>query len=156
MASAFGRIWSPQVVGIEFGGSPSDQMVSADIDINRKDYYFNMVTELWYDVRLAVEAEQVRGMTEELVREFSYREWGYISKNKIQVEPKDLMKLKSGRSPDLADMFAVAIKGAQMRGFRIVKNVARNKHTANEQRWKREVMEQARRSWQQHQLEYAA
>lgn len=154
LASAFGRIWSPHVVAVEFGGKPDDRKVSQEIDVSCKDYYFNMVTELWHDVRLAVESGQVRGMTDEVVKEFCYREWKMVSSNKIQVETKEEMKLKSGRSPDLADCFATGLHGAIARGFQIAKTMARSK--SNDQLWKKQLQERARESWKQHQLEYAA
>jgi hypothetical protein len=154
LASAFGRIWSPHVVGVEFGGKATERMVSQEINVHCRDYYYNMVTELWYSVRLAIESEQFRGLTEEAVRELSMREWKMVSSNKIQVETKEEMKLKSGRSPDLADALAIGLEGARQRGFMIAKTLAKTK--VDDQRWKRELQAQAKESWKHHQLDYAA
>src|SRR4029077_19940079 len=50
LMNAFGRIWSPNVVGIEFGGKPTDRKVSGDLDVEAGRYYYNFMTELWFAV----------------------------------------------------------------------------------------------------------
>jgi hypothetical protein len=121
LVSAFSRLWSPDVNSIDFMGSADDVQVSDQITQSCKDYYQNKITQVWYDVRLAVEASQIRGMTDDLIHEFSSREWTIVGKNKIQVEPKEKMKQKTGRSPDLADAFAIGVYGARQLGFIISK-----------------------------------
>lgn len=155
LMSSFARIWSPHIVGVEFGGVATERMVSAQIDVKCRDYYYNMVTELWYSVRLTIEAEQFRGLTEEVVRELSMREWKTVSRSKIQVETKEEMKLKAGRSPDLADALVVGLEGARQRGFKIAKLTAPAAKRENN-RWKREIEERGKAAWQEHQLNYAA
>lgn len=120
LVGAFARLWDPNVGLVEFGGNASDdRMVSDGIKILCKDYYFNFVTQLWFQVAMCVQAGQFRGLTEELLTEGSMREWGFAGRNKIQVEPKDKMKLKSGRSPDAFDALVTGVEGALRRGFRI-------------------------------------
>jgi hypothetical protein len=118
LMSAFGRLWSTAVNGVEFGGVASDRQVSSQIEMTCKEYYFNKVSELWYEVRRIIEAGQFRGMTEEVMMEGCQREWG-ITNRRIQVEPKDDMKVKSGRSPDLFDAVAAGVFGAFRLGFSI-------------------------------------
>jgi hypothetical protein len=60
-------------------------------------------------------------MTEEAATEFSQREWKMVSGNRIEIESKEDMKLKTGRSPDLADAVAVGLYGARKKGFVISK-----------------------------------
>jgi hypothetical protein len=156
LVSAFSRLWSPSVNGMDFMGSPSETMVSADIQKKCKDYYSKFITEVWYMVRLIVEASQFRGMTEEACLEFSAREWTIVKGNKIEVEPKDKMKLKLGRSPDIADMVAIGCWGATRRGFVIKRIVARNAAGRKDDRWKREFREKASAGWRAHELNPAA
>jgi hypothetical protein len=119
LVSAFARLWSPNVQSIDFMGKADDVPVSSEITQSCKDYYFNKISQIWFDVRLIVEAGQFRGMTEDVVHEFSSREWMMVGANKIQVEPKEKMKGKVGRSPDLADCVAIGAHGARKLGFTI-------------------------------------
>lgn len=131
LMNAFGRLWSPEIRGIEFGGRPTKRPVSADIQMPCDEHYFNMVSELWYSVRLVIEARQFRGMTEEMLQEGCFREWGMVSGRKVQVEPKEKMKVKMGRSPDLFDALACGVEGARRSGFQILR-------LSNSARWRPE------------------
>jgi hypothetical protein len=65
----------------------------------------------------------VRELTEDVVSEGCMREYYTVGGNKIEVEPKEKMKEKTGRSPDLADAVAIGLEGARQRGF-VIRNVA--------------------------------
>ncbi len=121
LVSAFTKVWDSPGETIDFGGTPSDDSVSASIPIPCKDYYSKFVSELWFSVRLTVEAGQVRGFTEDVIMEFASREYGKVGNNKIEVEPKDKVKEKCGRSPDLADAVVCGFFGARQRGFHIAR-----------------------------------
>lgn len=141
LTGAFGRLWSPMINPVEFGGVPSERNVSAEIDIPCNKYYDRMVSELWYTARHVVESNQFRGMTEEMLNEGCRREFTMIGA-KTSVEPKDKMKLKTGRSPDLFDALVAGIEGARRRGFIIEKGSA---HRASQNNtWKRELRERAK------------
>lgn len=124
LMSAFARLWSPNVVPVEFGGKPTERLVSSDIRVTGRDYYGKRVSELWFAVAHTIQASQFRGMTEEVMLEGIAREWGFTGANKIDVEIKSLTKTKTGRSPDLFDALAVAVEGAVQRGFIIKRKVA--------------------------------
>jgi hypothetical protein len=154
LVTCFARIWSPKVNSIDFGGKPSNRQVSHDIDVICSDHYKKFVSELWWSFRLIVESGQFRGLTEEAMLEFCSREWGMAGGNKIEVEPKDQMKLKTGRSPDLADMIVCGIEGARRLGFQIKRLV--NKETQQQdQRWKREARRKAMELIRSHELQSA-
>ena len=153
LMSAFARLWSPHVVPVEFGGKCSDRPVSTGIDVVCRDYYSKFVTELWYSVRLVIECGQFRGMTEDVMMEGAMREWRVTSSNKIEVETKEDMKLKSGRSPDLFDALACGVEGARRLGFRIEK-ITERRANREENRWKRELKERAGELWRSHDLSY--
>jgi hypothetical protein len=154
LMSAFARLWSPAVNGVEFGGKPSERQVSKEIDVTCREYYSKFVSELWYSVRLIIEACQFRGMTEDVMMEGCQREWGFVASNKIEVETKDDMKLKSGRSPDLFDALVAGVEGARRKGFVIerggISGLLRNNL------WKRELRERASKIRARYELNYSA
>lgn len=147
LVSSFARIWDNNVGIVEFGGKPTERMVSGDLDVFCKDHYFNFVTELWFSVSYAIQSGQVRQLTDALIEEGCMREWFFTGANKIQVEPKDKMKIKTGRSPDLFDAFAVGVELARRKGFTIRRiGLVANKRV--DSKWKRDLMERAKK--QQH------
>lgn len=128
LGTALARVWSAQTNPVESGGQPSERPVSLDLfvwdgekRIKRlklcKEHYSKRVTEFWFSVRYAVESEQVRGMPTDVMEEFCMREWRRVNGDKIEIETKDEMKERVGRSPDLADWLAIAVEGARRRSF---------------------------------------
>jgi len=154
LVTAYSRLWSPQVNAIDFGGKPSERQVSADIDVLARDYYSKFVTELWYTVRLIIEAYQFRGMTEDMMQEGCAREWKTVGGNKIEAETKEEMKLKTGRSPDLFDALVTAVEGARRLGFSIRRLVTKS-FKEEDHRWKQEVREKARECWKSGSLNHS-
>jgi hypothetical protein len=157
LMNAFGRLW-PIPTGIEFGGQGSERKVSADIDVICKDYYSKYVTELWFNVSYTIQSGQFRGMTEEMMQEGCFREWGFVGAGrgmKIEVEPKDKMKLKSGRSPDLFDALCCGVEGARRRGF-IIKKQHAVQGKRVDRNWKSDLKKRAQEHWHGNQLNYAA
>jgi hypothetical protein len=144
LVSAFARNGLIQVNTLDFGGKPSEAMVSNEIKKPCHEYYSKFVTELWFNVRYVVEARQFRGMTEEACTELSQREWKMVSGNRIEVETKDDMKVKTGRSPDLADAIAVGVYGARQRGFQIQRLGTRGVGTVKREHWKLELDDKAK------------
>ncbi len=138
LMSAFARLWSAYVCGVEFGGRPSERIVSSNIRLTCQEYYFNFVSELWYSVALIIQCGQFRGMTEEVMQEGCMREWGIVGANKIQVEPKDKMKIKTGRSPDLFDALVSGVEGARQRGF-VINQVPAKDTAPRDDLWKRDL-----------------
>lgn len=154
LMNAFGRIWSTDVVGIEFGGRATERKVSAEIDVLCKDYYVDMVSELWFSVSYLIQSGQMRGLSEQVMDEGCYREWGFQDR-KIKVEPKENMKVKSGRSPDLFDALSVGVEIARKFGFVIKKAPSVNKRRVDNQ-WKRDLQERAHQYHHSKDLQYAS
>lgn len=120
LISAFARLWSAAVTPIQFDGRATDRPVRAGSDTPRcNDVYGKFVTELWYMARLAIETQQIKGLTLSVVLEGQMRVWDFVEKGKIDVESKDQTKKRLGRSPDLFDAFVTGIEGARRRGFQI-------------------------------------
>jgi hypothetical protein len=130
LGSAFARIFGTTTpVPVEFGGRPSIRPVRHDLFIvdsrgqkrlkRCDEHYSKFVSELWYSVRYVIESEQMRELPEDVAFEGYQREYKTVMGNKIEVETKDEMKERTGRSPDLFDWLATAIEGARQRGFKI-------------------------------------
>ena len=143
LVQAFSRLWSPWVGSVDCGGKPTETAVSSEIKTMCRDYYSKFITELWFSVRLTVESSQFRGMTEEAAKEFGEREWKMVSGNRIEVETKEDMKIKTGHSPDLADAVAIGVYGARQRGFTITRAVSPEVVERSNLGWKREVRQRA-------------
>ena len=153
LMSAFARLWSPNVVPIEFGGKPTELVVSSDIRVTGREYFGKRVSQLWFGVAHTIQASQFRGMTEEVMLEGCAREWGFTGSNKIDIEPKALTKAKTGRSPDLFDALAVAVEGAVQRGFVIKRKVAPSAIT-HDDGWKNRFKDRMSRLEANHRLTY--
>lgn len=132
LGTAIARAWSAQTNPIEFGGSPTDRPVSLDLFVvdsktgvkrlkTCKEHYSKFVTELWFSVRYAIEAGQIRGLTEDVIDEGCMREWALVKGDKYELETKDDMKQRTGRSPDLFDWLSIVVEMARRKGFQIAK-----------------------------------
>ncbi len=132
LGTAFARLWRHDCNPVEFGGSPTPRPVMADLVIYDEklkqkrpkrcdEHYSKRVSELHYSVRYAIEARQIRGLTNEVRDELCAREWKRVKGDKIEVETKDETKSRIGRSPDLADHCAIIVEGARRLGFQIAR-----------------------------------
>jgi hypothetical protein len=116
-----------------------------------------MVSELWFAAAAAIEHGQIRGLTTDIIREGTMREWKEVEKGKYQVEPKSGtknrpgMKQRLGESPDLFDMFVCAIEGARRLGMAIGKHSVAQVVTP---RWLEDASDRFREIHQRHQLAY--
>jgi hypothetical protein len=156
LMGAFARIWSPHVVPIEFGGKPTERQVTwipTSTKMTCREYYSKFVSELWYSVALTIQSRQFRGMTEELLAEGCMREWGIVAGNKIEVEPKDKMKIKTGRSPDLFDGLVTGVEMARRLGF-VITMIVNNAALKIDDGWKQRYRDRMNRLETNHRLTY--
>lgn len=109
-ASSFGDIvhmeWSRLVTRINFGGKATKLQVSATEKTLACDKYANRVTEIWCSMREYMRGGQIRGICPDLGTELTARRM--VSRKsgldlKAQVEPKPVMRSRTGKSPDIAD-----------------------------------------------------
>ena len=119
LVGALGRLWSTEVIPIEFGGKPTERIVQSKDNKRACDAYGKFVTELWFAARSCVVGKQIRMMPRDVAREGSTRAWDYAKGMKQDVEPKEETKVRLGRSPDLFDSFVVALEVARRNGFEI-------------------------------------
>lgn len=155
MGTAFAIQWSNKVNPVEFGGNATPRPVFNEMYIWDQDKrirrlkrcdeeYTTFVTELWYSVRHAIEGDQMRHLPEDVALEGCQREWGNARGNKKQLEAKEDMKLRTGRSPDLFDWLATAVEGARQRGFTIAK-LANSDYQAKNDQWLDKLIDRSRK-----------
>lgn len=132
LGTSLARRWSSSCNPVEFGGKPTTRPVTMDMLITDKttgekrlkrcdEHYSKFVTELWYSLRFAIEADQVRGLTDEVINELCMRQWDRVANDKIEAESKTEMKLRARKSPDLGDWASIILEGARRQGFQISK-----------------------------------
>lgn len=148
LVSAMGRLWSVDTNPIDCGGPASERQVSAKIEVPCNKYYSKLVTEFWFSVRLVIEAQQLRGLREQVMDEGCKREWKMVAGNKIEIESKKDMKEKTGQSPDLFDTLSIGIEGARRLGFVIDKNLL-HQQPDQDHSWKEKLKQRAREQWQE-------
>lgn len=166
LGTAIARVWSALTNPVEFGGAPTDRPVSKDMHVTDsktgvkrlktcKEHYSKFVTELWFSVRYAIEASQIRGLTEEVMDEGCMREWRLVKGDKYEVESKDDMKLRTGRSPDFFDWVSILVEMARRKGFSVAK-MANVEFEVNNTEWIEDLRDRAKSLQKNHRLDYKA
>lgn len=114
---------------VNSGAQPTDRPVRQGYYITEKngtkrlkkcsEEYSKFVTEMWHSTREAIRMKQIRGLPKNVAYEGQLRLFKVVSGNRVEVEPKDDMKERCKKSPDLYDWFAIAVEGCRQRGFEI-------------------------------------
>lgn len=132
LALSLARLWSPDVNVVDFGGSPTNRPAGPDIYVNdefqprrlktAKEHSRKFVSELWFAAMYGIQSDQVRGLYTDVILDAAPREYDKKENSRFtDIETKADMKLRSRRSPDLADAFVTGLEGARRRGFVIQK-----------------------------------
>ena len=116
-------------VPIDSGMRPTARPVRFDLFIEEEngkkrlkrcdEHYTKFITELWFSVREVIECEQMRNLDAETIAEGCARKFTKNAAAKLEVEPKEDMKERLGKSPDFFDNLAIGVEGARQRGFKI-------------------------------------
>src|ERR1035437_5412496 len=115
-------------VPINSGGLPTARPVRFDLFVEERDgrkrlkrcdeHYIKFITEMWFSARECIDSEQLRNLDAETLREGCSRK--FTRKNdKNEVEPKEDMKVRLGKSPDFFDNLVIGLEGARRLGFKI-------------------------------------
>lgn len=97
-------IWSREILRIKFGGKASDLPVSLTDPALGHERYHDRVTELYYSGKELLRQGQLKGISPAMAREMTARKYGTTgAEKKIYVESKADMKLRTKKSPDIAD-----------------------------------------------------
>lgn len=159
------RVWSAQTNPLEFGGQPSDRPASRDEFIldpvtkasrlrTEKEKFSKKVSALWFSVRYCIEAQQLRGLTDETMEEGCMREWNRVANDKLELENKADCKSRTGRSPDLFDAVAIVVEGARRRGFMISKLANTSESDSHSLDWLLDLSRKTRDMHKSKQLTY--
>lgn len=115
-AAVIQREWSPLINVCEFGGSPSEMVVSDEDPRPAKEIYDRRVTELYFSFREFVQADLIRGLDNETARELCQREF-QIKNKKISVQTKAELKAEGRASPDYADNAILGTELLRLKGI---------------------------------------
>jgi hypothetical protein len=165
LAVYLGRIWSPDVNSVEFGGKPTDRPVSMDEFIWDGDtktrrlkrcdeHYSKFVTELWFSLFYIIAAGQMRRLPMDVAEEGWRREWRKVKGDRIEVETKEDMKLRTGQSPDLFDWLAICGEGARRKGFEIRNTSNTEPQQGEDENWLEDELKRYMKELRKTQLRY--
>jgi len=117
-----------------FNSSPSDMRFSASDKRTGKERFVNMVSEIWYVGKELIRSGQLRNLDPDTVTEMCARTYDDKA-GKVQVEPKDKMKKRTGgkKSPDRSDALFLAVHLARLRHGLSSTEKAAKRHTEQEQ-----------------------
>lgn len=98
-------IWSNQFHRVNFAGKASDNPISVFDQTKSSDKYANRVTEIWFSGKELIRTGQLKGIFPALAKEMCARLYTTEKSGtaKVRVEPKPVMKARTGESPDIAD-----------------------------------------------------
>ena len=117
VAALVTQLWSPRIASVEFGGAASEMPASSTDPRASREVFANRVTELWYVCRDLLSANQLRGLSEQAVKEFCSRTYQFAARRYL-VEKKVDMKRRLGYSPDHADAVVVLVDVARRAGLK--------------------------------------
>ena len=81
---------------VPFGGTPENKA------------YANKRAELYFNLKKGIQEHGLKGINEEIRRELQATKYKLNNSNRLQLIPKDEIKLNLGRSPDYADALALS------------------------------------------------
>lgn len=130
LGNAFAKLFGRQCpVPVDSGQQPSRRPVRFDLLVedergNKRlkrcdEHYSKFVTELWFSIREAIESDQIKNLSNDIIDELVVRTFSIVRGNKQEVESKGDLKERLRCSPDLADTLGVLVEGARQRGFKI-------------------------------------
>lgn len=112
------RTWSPNIIRIEFGGSPSDDPTSLEDIRPAREVYRNKRAEIWFRSRTACDSSQWKGLDRDTAAELTTMKFDDDGKRITLMAKKDY-KLEFKKSPDLGDSAVGLIEVARLRGFKL-------------------------------------
>jgi len=111
------RMWSADIIRIEFGGAASDDSCSPEDIRPAREVYRNKRAEMYFRSRDACNHKQMRGVDRPTAKELCTIEFN--DEQRITLQSKKDYKEIYGESPDLADSFVMLTEVARLRGFRL-------------------------------------
>lgn len=128
--------WSPEILRVNFGGNASDSPVSLTDLTPAKEKYHDRVSEIWYSGKELLRQGQLKGIPPDLMAEMTARKYGITGiKKRVYVESKADMKLRTLKSPDIADAAFILVTLCRER-FGLTMIVAKDKPIPNTVSWR--------------------
>ncbi len=172
IGAAFARKFGHRVpVAVDSGAQPTKRPVREDLFVEEKgakrlkrcdEHYSKFVTEMWFSLRYTIEAEQLRGLLDDVMNEGCARIYEVVKGNRYEIEAKsdpkkkEDLKRRLGKSPDLFDCAVILTEGARQRGFKI-RRLGSIKDTDNDAfQWLNDRVRNQEKLIQSKQLDYAA
>lgn len=167
LAVSFGRIMSPAINAINFGGTATPRPVSNDLFIFDEklqqkrlktcyEHYSKFVTELAFSVRAVVESGQARTFPMLSAEEFQKRKWEYVYGDRYELETKlEYKERTSGKSPNYSDSTMIAVEGARRLGFVIERLKDPNSVVVPEDDWLSKEIDEHRKFRAKTELTYS-
>lgn len=142
-AASFGDIvhvvWDRRVTRVNFGGKASERPVSAEDKRTRScDKYVNRVTEVWCSIRPFMRSGQIKGIDPDLGQELTSRRMKNTKSGAVlkeQVERKEDMRARMGKSPDIADAALILLDFVRTK-FKFRPAGTTNAPVAEKKNWK--------------------
>jgi hypothetical protein len=124
--------WSPAVVAVRFGEAPTERRASST---EAHLVFGNRVAQLWVQPKALVREGQIRGIPMEVVEELCQRQWDTRRNegSKTYIESKKEMRKRTGKSPDLADTFAILVEVAIQNGLLEIEEIRKVDRSLNRQ-----------------------
>jgi len=108
--------WERGIWRCSFAKKASDLPVSVHNPTPCREYYKNVVTELWYSMQQFGQFEQIAQLPQQAAKEFGMRR--VLPRRPRQLESKKDMRKRLGHSPDTADACALVLGVARhVHGF---------------------------------------
>jgi Holliday junction resolvase len=101
-------------LNVNFSSKASDKPVSKSDPRPGNKRFRNMVSELWYVGKEFIRSGQLKGLQPDIVTEMVARTYEEIA-GMVKVESKDDMKLRTKKSPDIADSAFLCLHMARMK-----------------------------------------
>lgn len=101
-------------LNVNFSSKASDKPVSKSDPRPGNKRFRNMVSELWYVGKEFIRSGQLKGLQPDIVTEMVARTYEEVA-GMVKVESKDDMKLRTKKSPDIADSAFLCLHMARMK-----------------------------------------
>jgi hypothetical protein len=118
LCDIFQRVWSPDIIRIQFGGSSSEDACSKEDIRPANKVYRNKRAEMHFRARNCLNADQLKGIDTETAKELCSIEFDDSKPLIVMMDKKDYKK-KYGKSPDLGDSAIMTLEVARKKGFRL-------------------------------------
>lgn len=127
MSDYIQHIWKASTLAVNFGGAPTDMMITTEDTKKASDRFDRFVSELWYVGRewMRLGLLYIASMPRDVAIQLEGRLYDIHTKGKIRVETKKEMKERRLKSPDESDAIMLLVHLARTRNKTTTPGLAR-------------------------------